>query len=122
MGPRARIGAGVGVLAVIAVVVATVIGVVNAGHQPSSPQVVLPFTDLYMLRGVAVDGAGNLYVTDPGNQRVLKLAVGATTQTMLPFDGLHDPAGVAVDGSGSLYVTDGGNIRFNNRVLKLPAG
>ena len=88
--------------------------------QPGSPssQVVLPFTGLQP-QGVAVDSAGNLYVTDVVNRgRVLKLAAGASTQTELPFTGLSYPEGVAVDGAGNLYVTDYGN----NRVLKLPAG
>jgi serine/threonine-protein kinase len=36
---------------------------------------VLPFTGLNFPNGVAVDAAGNLYVTDAGNNRVLKLPV-----------------------------------------------
>jgi serine/threonine-protein kinase len=79
---------------------------------------VLPFTGLSGPAGVAVDTAGNLYVTDQSNNRVLKLAAGSATQTVLPFTGLNSPGGVAVDAAGNLYVTDSGN----NRVLKLPAG
>jgi serine/threonine protein kinase, bacterial len=116
MSRRARVAAGVAVFAVIAAVVATVIVVV--GHQTSSPPVVLPFTGLNSPRGVAVDAAGTLYVTDYGNSRVLKLAAGASAQTVLPFTGLNNPWGVAVDAAGTLYVTDWGN----NRVLKLAAG
>ncbi|MGV7724194.1 hypothetical protein PJN26_11275 [Mycobacterium kansasii] len=41
--------------------------------------VVLPFTNPQFPNGVAVDGTGNLYVTDSGHQRVLKLAAGTTT-------------------------------------------
>ena len=131
MSPRARIAAGAGVLAVIAAVVATVIGVVIFGHPPAPPQrpgaaqpaqapsqVMLPFTGLSAPYGVAVDGAGNLYVTDTAHMRVLKLAAGTTTQTVLPFAGLNGPEGVAVDGAGNLYVTDPGN----KRVLKLASG
>jgi serine/threonine-protein kinase len=131
MSGRARIATGVTVLAVIAAVVATVIGVLANGHKPSSPQrsgavqpssspshVVLPFTGLSGPSGVAVDGAGNLYVTDYGNKRVLKLAASATTPTVLPFTGLSGPSGVAVDGAGNLYVTD----YADSRVLKLAAG
>jgi serine/threonine-protein kinase len=66
---------------------------------------------------VAVDGAGNVYVTDTGNSRVLKLAASSTAPTELPFTGLNHPYGVAVDAAGNVYVTDTGN----NRVLKLPA-
>ena len=57
---------------------------------------------------MAVDAAGNLYVTDCGNNRVLKLAAGSSTQTVLPFTGLNDPSGVAVDTAGNLYVADYG--------------
>jgi serine/threonine protein kinase, bacterial len=68
---------------------------------------------------VAVDSAGDLYVTDSDNHRVLKLAAGSSTQVVLPFTGLNAPVGVAVDAAGNLYVTDAGT---NNRVVKLPAG
>jgi serine/threonine-protein kinase len=37
---------------------------------------VLPFTGLNSPNGVAVDTAGNLYVTDFGNDRVVKLPAG----------------------------------------------
>ncbi len=50
--------------------------------------------------GVAVDTAGNLYGTDSGNNRVLRLPAGSRTQTVLPFTGLNDPRGVAVDIAG----------------------
>jgi DNA-binding beta-propeller fold protein YncE len=36
---------------------------------------VLPFTDLNLPESVAVDTAGNVYVTDNGNARLLKLPV-----------------------------------------------
>jgi serine/threonine protein kinase, bacterial len=42
----------------------------------SNTQTVLPFTGLNAPFGVAVDTTGNLYVTDTGNSRVLKLPVG----------------------------------------------
>jgi serine/threonine-protein kinase len=38
---------------------------------------VLPFTDLDSPHGVGVDGAGNVYVADRGNHRVVKLAAGS---------------------------------------------
>ena len=66
----------------------------------------LPFTGLNDPRGVAVDTAGDLYVTDSGNKWVLKLAAGSATQSVLPFTGLNGPDGVAVDAAGDLYVTD----------------
>ncbi|MDT5350344.1 MAG: serine/threonine protein kinase, bacterial [Mycobacterium sp.] len=65
-----------------------------------------------------MDTAGNVYVADFKNNRVLKLAAGSATQTVLPFTGLDGPGDVAVDSAGSVYVTDVGN----NRVVKLAAG
>ena len=93
----------------------------NHRRQPLTPQpsqVELPFTGLNSPGGVAVDTAGNVYVADHGNNRVLKLAAGSTTPTVLPFTGLNSPGGVAVDTAGTVYVADTGN----NRVLKLAAG
>lgn len=81
--------------------------------------------------GVAIDGNGNLYVTE-FNNRVLKFANAATltsganadgvlgqvsffgnTQTATQ-SGMKISSGGAVDGSGNLYIAD----RDNNRVLK----
>ena len=67
---------------------------------------------------MAADSTGTLYVVDMGNNRVLKLPAGSSTQEVLPFTGLHSPDGVAVDNAGTLYVAD----THNNRVLKLAAG
>ena len=63
---------------------------IGLGTEPAyGPQVVLPFTGLNDPDGVAVDSAGNVYVTDTGNNRVLKLAAGSATQDVLPFTGLN---------------------------------
>jgi serine/threonine protein kinase, bacterial len=83
--------------------------------QPAPPpvQTVLPFTGLNSPDDVAADAAGNVYVTDYQNQRVLKLAAGSATPTALPFTGLNGPGGVAVDTAANVYVTEDAN----NRVL-----
>jgi sugar lactone lactonase YvrE len=111
---RTKIAAAASVIVVIAVVIAVVI----LGQQPSQPsrQVVLPFTGLSNPTGVAVDTAGDVYVTDRvNNGQVLELAAGSSAQKVLPFTGLYNPSGVAVDGTGAVYVTA-------RRVLKLAAG
>jgi len=81
-------------------------------------------------RGVAVDGQGDLYVADTGNNRIEKFdpsgrflarwgragGDGSAGKGSGEFD---DPRGLATDLGGDLYVADHGN----NRVQKLsPAG
>lgn len=82
--------------------------------------------------GVATDPAGNVYVADSGNNRVLEFpfpqrlneiasaVLGqATFTTNSPGtspQALTDPIGLAVDTNGTLYVADTGN----NRVLAFP--
>ena len=63
-----------------ALVVVLVIGGVGVWlllqHKHQSRQVVLPFPGVREPYGVAVDTAGNVYVTDYANHRVLKLPAG----------------------------------------------
>jgi sugar lactone lactonase YvrE len=70
--------------------------------------------------GVAVDSAGNVYVTDPWNRRIRKVTPEGAVSTIggSGFSGLRDgtgavaqfwfPAGVAVDSAGALYIADSG--------------
>ena len=68
--------------------------------------------------GLAVDGAGNLYIADSSNHRVRKVTGGAITTVLGTGDPgaspnqLNTPTGVAVDPSGDLYVADSGNQRI----------
>ncbi len=66
---------------------------------------------------MAVDPAGNVYVTDTDNNRVLMLAAGSSAQTVLPFGSVPVPWGIAVDNAGTVYVAD----RGNDRTVKLVA-
>ena len=69
------------------------------------------------LTGVAVDTAGNVYVTDEGHNTVHeKLANGGAVVTL--GSGFSHPTGVAVDVSGNVYVADNGH----NAVKEIPAG
>ena len=58
---------------------------------------------------VAVDGTGNLYVADTGNNLVRKISSGTSSTFVNSAAGLSGPEGVAVDGSGNVYVADTGN-------------
>ena len=72
--------------------------------------------------GVAVDGAGDLFIADTDNNRVVELPAGGGAA--IPIDptvgstALNEPFGVAVDGAGDLFIAD----TYNNRVVELPAG
>ncbi|MGA7886700.1 MAG: hypothetical protein WCA44_13230, partial [Acidobacteriaceae bacterium] len=60
--------------------------------------------------GVAVDGSGNVFVADTGNNAVKEiLAAGgyATVDTLA--SGFSRPSGLAVDRSGNVFVADTGN-------------
>lgn len=68
--------------------------------------------------GVAVDGNGNVYISDTGNNRVVKLpwtGNGYGQQVMVPITGLASPLGLALDGGGNLYVAS----NENDKVVRL---
>jgi sugar lactone lactonase YvrE len=75
--------------------------------------------------GLAVDGAGNLYIADTNNHRIRKVT--GTTITTVAGSGvagfggdgggatsaqLNYPTAVAVDNAGNLYIADSGNHRI----------
>ncbi|MEI6077517.1 MAG: BACON domain-containing carbohydrate-binding protein, partial [Verrucomicrobiota bacterium] len=60
-------------------------------------------------RGVAVDGTGNVYIADNGNNAIKKWTTASNTVTTLVSSGLSSPSGVAVDGAGNAYIADTGN-------------
>ena len=69
-------------------------------------------------RHPVMDVAGNLYIADSGNNRIVKVAPGgAATVVSTPSFTLDNPTGVALDGAGNLYIADSGN----GRVVELSA-
>ena len=88
--------------------------------------------ELYFPQGVAVDGAGNLFIADTENQRIRKvdtngliMTVAGTGATGYSGDGgaaanatFHFPYGLALDRSGNLFITD----LWNNCVRAMNPG
>lgn len=75
---------------------------------------------LFAPEGIAVDAQGNVYVSDSGNRRVLKvppsdLACSTAADCPAVGSGLSFPAGVAVDAQENVYITD----TSNSDVLKV---
>jgi hypothetical protein len=76
-------------------------------------------SDLSQPRGLALDGKGDLYIADTGNNRIVE--VNAAQQVSLANTQLYNlsrPSGVAIDSAGDLYIADTGN----NRILEIAAG
>ena len=78
---------------------------------------------LYVPSGVAVDGVGNLFIADWGNDRIRKVDTAGVITTIAGTGALGDggpatearldiPWGVAVDGAGNLFITDSANLRI----------
>ena len=57
-----------------------------------------------------VDGANNLYVSDPGSASVSKFEPGATTATAKFTAGVAVPTTLALDGDGTLHVANSGAV------------
>jgi sugar lactone lactonase YvrE len=106
-------------------VLSVVAGVVGQSGAPAPGAATS--SDLDDPVGVAVDGAGNLYVADYDNADVEKVTPAGTlsvvagdgqsgTPTPGPAtsSGLSGPVAVAVDNSGTLYIADGGADGGNN--------
>jgi hypothetical protein len=89
-------------------------------NVPSSQFSNLKGYSLLTPNGVAVDAAGNVYVSDSGFNQVIEFPGGTgpgSASFPLNFVGLNGPAGLALDQNGNLYVADSGNkqILFDNR-------
>ena len=62
--------------------------------------------------GVAVDGSGNIYISDTGNNAIREVVASSgniVTLPSIPGGTLNKPQGVAIDALGNLYIADAGN-------------
>jgi sugar lactone lactonase YvrE len=116
--------------------ITTVAGTGTAGYNGDGGPAAVSTVDLYYPSGVAVDGAGNLYIADRSNQRVRMVDLTATPPVITTMAGtgiagyngdggpagsaqLNAPSGVAVDGAGNLLIADRSNQRV--RMVDLTA-
>jgi sugar lactone lactonase YvrE len=110
-------------------VVTTIAGLEGARGSADGAGEVARF---YLPSGVAVDRAGNVYVSDQGNYTIRKITPAGMVTTLAgtagapgPVDGtgkaarFFGPSGLAVDGAGNIYVADQSN--FTIRKIT-PAG
>jgi len=80
-------------------------------------QTTVPTTGLINSYGIALDGAGDIFIADPSNQRVVKVPADGGPQTTVGT-GVTAPFKVAVDGAGDVFIAD----YLNNQVVKVLAG
>jgi serine/threonine protein kinase, bacterial len=125
IGRAGKISLAVAAVALAGVVVAAIVA--NIPHSPSrkpaptsySSQIELQFAGLRYPMNVAVDKAGDVYVSgsdSQGNARLRKLAVGSIAPVDVPVAGLIPPVGMAFDNAGNLYLAT------YKRVLRVAAG
>jgi DNA-binding beta-propeller fold protein YncE len=84
------------------------LNVTQAGstYVPAAPVTTLVSSGLSYPFGVAMDGAGNLYIADTDNNAIKKWTAANNSVTTLVSSGLDSPQSVAVGGSGNVYIAD----------------
>jgi len=123
------------VLPATAGIISTYAGTGNQGYSGDGQ--LATAASLSSPAGVALDGAGNLYIADTGNNviRMVSAATGIITTVAGSFPGLQgfagdggpatsaeldSPQSVTVDGSGNLYVADTANQRIRRVTVPIP--
>jgi len=112
-------------------IISTLAGTGTAGYLGDGAPATM--ANLSSPQGVAVDGAGNVFIADVNNQRVRKVTAATGNITTIAGNGLQGllgeyvlatearlyyPAGVTVDAAGNVYIADWAN----DRVRKVAAG
>ena len=72
------------------------------GHGATDAQLSYP-------AGAAVDGSGNLYIADTGNNRIRRVDAVTGDIASVGDDEFNQPTGVAIGGDGNLYIADSGS-------------
>ncbi len=124
--PRKKTGllaCGLGILAAVAaqaqpLLITTVAGYAGKGSTDGTGAGALFFNP----QGVAVDGAGNVYVADSGNNTIRVVTSSGVSSTLAGTAGVsgsadgtgssalfNQPSGIALDGATNIYVCDYGN-------------
>jgi trimeric autotransporter adhesin len=110
--------------------ISTIAGSSSAGF--SGDGAAATSAQLYYPYGIAVDGSGNIYIADQGNNRIRKVTASTGIITTIAGTGtagfsgdgaaatsakLNNPAAIAVDGSGNVFISD----QYNQRIRKITA-
>ena len=111
-------------------VITTVAGNGTAGYSGDSGQATS--AELNQPSRIDLDGSGNIYIADSGNNRIRKVTVGTGVITTVAGNGTYGysgdsgqatsaelayPTAVIVDGSGNLYIADYDNERIREVTL-----
>jgi len=73
--------------------------------RPGNPRPLLLLAGLDRPAGVAIDAAGNVYVSEANANQIRKLSADGTVSVV---SGLNQPQGLALDRAGNLYVAEAG--------------
>ena len=79
-------------------------------YVSAQPLTTLVSSGLNYPGGLAVDGAGNVYIADTDNNAIKKWTATNNTVTTLVSSGLINPWSVAVDATGNVYITSVANM------------